>query len=486
MKGFSLTAKQRAANVLLGGPQRNTLIVGGSRSGKTFLLVRAVAIRAMRAPRSRHAILRYRHNAVRESIWLDTLPKVIRLCFPGVPCESRERDGYVRLPNDSEIWIAGLDDKERVERVLGKEYATMYFNECSQISWPSVTTALTRLAQKVEGLANRAYFDLNPTGTGHWTYQMFIEKKSPASLEALADPEQYEHFYLNPADNAINIDPAYLDALRQLPERQRRRFFEGVYVAALDGALWTLELIEQWRVSEAPALKRIVVAVDPSGASSEFDMRADEIGIVVMGIGADGHGYVLEDLTGRYSPEHWGRVACEAFHRWNADRILYERNFGGDMCRAVIQGADRNVSTKEVTASRGKTVRAEPVAALYERGKIHHVGRYPAMEDELTNFTTAGYLGDRSPNRADAMVWAATELIVEQQPHGLLAHYQKEAENMKTQKIVVSTFGKPANGPDTPKCPTCGSTAIVAVGTAFVGDTLIERKRCGQCGNQWG
>src|ERR1017187_5161248 len=204
MASFELTERQREGNKLLTGPQRHTLIVGGSRSGKTFLLVRAVLIRALRSPGSRHAIIRLRSNAVRESIWLDTLPKCARLCFPGLRMTAREQYGFMTLPNGSEIWVAGLDDKERVEKILGKEFATMYFNECSQIGYASVATALTRLAQKADGLQNRAYYDLNPCGTGHWTYRLFFEGKSPESMERLPDPENYRSLYINPGHNAAN------------------------------------------------------------------------------------------------------------------------------------------------------------------------------------------------------------------------------------------------------------------------------------------
>lgn len=411
-----LTARQSIANSLLAKLQRHTLLVGGSRSGKTALLVRAILMRAVRAAASRHAILRFRGNAVRQSIWLDTLPKVANLCFPDLKIEYRERDLCARLPNRSEIWLGGLDDKERVEKILGQEYSSVYFNECSQIPWSSITTASTRLAQKIEGLRNRAYYDLNPTGTGHWSYKLFIQKRSPDSLSAVPDPENYEHCYMNPGDNAQNIDADYLRSLQNLPERQRRRFFEGIYTADLDGALWSIEMIEGARISEIPPnLIRIVVAVDPSGAAGPEDFSADEIGIAVCALMPNGHGCLLEDLTGRYSPEQWSAVVCAAFQRWRADRVIAEKNFGGDMVRAVIQSRNRLIPVRLVPASRGKVVRAEPIAALYERGLIHHVGQFPELEDELMNFTTKGYMGSRSPNRGDALVWGFTELAEPEQ-----------------------------------------------------------------------
>lgn len=428
-----LTEKQQEANRLLAGPQTHTLLVGGSRSGKTFIGTRGVCTRAIRVPESRHVIFRLRFNALRASVWLDTLPKVMRLCYPGVPYKNNRQDGYISLPNKSEIWFAGLDDKERVEKILGMEFATEYFNECSQIPRASVLTALTRLAQKVEGLKNRAYYDLNPVGTGHWTYRQFIEHVDPDSRQALANPDDYRHIYMNPADNRKNVDEGYLRLLESLPERQRRRFLDGRYVAEIDGALWTLELLEKHRrePSDVPLYRRVVVAVDPSGSKGKEDERSDEIGIVVAALGVDDRVYVLADLSGRYSPEQWGAIAVRAWKQYGADRIVGERNFGGDMVRAIVHAADRNAPYKEVTASRGKVVRAEPVSALYEQGRVSHVGRFGALEDQQCNFSTSGYLGDKSPDRADAMVWAITELVPVETNTGLLDFYRQQADRLK-------------------------------------------------------
>lgn len=430
----ALTPKQIEANAILAGPQRHTLLVGGSRSGKTFLLTRAVVMRALKAPGSRHGIFRLRYNALRASVWLDTLPKVMRTCFPGVPIRQHRQEGYVELPGRSEIWFCGLDDKERVEKILGLEFATVYFNECSQIPHSSVLVALTRLAQRVGGLKNRAYYDLNPTGTGHWTYRQFIEKVDPVTRQPLADPDDYRWCYLNPVDNAANIDPEYIRALQAMPERQRRRFLDGRYVAEIDGALWTLELIERQRIEKPPALKRVVVSVDPSGCSGPEDERSDEVGITVCALGQDDNGYLLADLSGRYGPEQWGAIAVKAWRDYGADRIVGERNFGGDMVRAVVHASDRNAPYKEVTASRGKVARAEPVSALYEQGRIFHVGRFAALEEQMTSFSTSGYTGDRSPDRADAAVWGFTELLLGDTSTGILDFYRRQADRLKAKE----------------------------------------------------
>ena len=155
---------------------------------------------------------------------------------------------------------------------------------------------------------------------------------------------------------------------------------------------------------------RIVVAADPSGTRG--DGGGDDIGIIVAGLGVDGHAYVLQDGTCNMSPEGWGRQVVQLFHKWKADRVIGERNYGGDMVRFTIQTADRNVPFEEVHASRGKAVRAEPVSALYEQGRVHHVGDFPDLEDQLCNFTTSGYVGENSPDRADALVWAITFLML--------------------------------------------------------------------------
>lgn len=435
---FRLHAKQDAANKLLTGPQRHTLLAGGARSGKTFVLTRATVVRALRAAESRHAILRFRGNAVWSSIGLDTLPKVMRLCFPQVRITPHKQDKYFTLPNGSEIWLGGLDDKDRVEKILGQEYATIYLNECSQIPYASVLVALTRLAQQVPGLKQRAYYDLNPTGLGHWSNRLFGEAREPVSGQPIADPDNYRRMFINPEDNAENLSPEFLASLRSLPEKQRRRFYDGLYVAEVDGALWTLELIDRCRLpvgddgkpkEPLPLLTRIVVAVDPSGASGPEDKRSDEIGIVVVGLGVDGRAYVLADRSCREGPSEWGKRVAAAYKEFAADRVIAEQNFGGEMVRFVIRTADPNMPVDVISGSRGKHVRADPVAALYEQDKVRHVGRFPALEEQMCAFSTAGYTGEKSPDRADALVWGLTELMVDtaHSGWGLLEFYRQQA-----------------------------------------------------------
>lgn len=426
---FHLTAKQKQAIKLCAGPQRHTRLVGGARSAKTFTFVRNVGLRALRA-QSRHVIFRHRANACHASVYLDTWAKVRRLCFPNVTVKTHGGE-YDTLPNGSEIWFAGLDDKDRVEKILGMEFATVYLNECSQIPYTSALMALTRLAQRVEGLQNRAYYDLNPTTIMHWTERLFVQHVDPISRQPLANPQQYKSMLMNPVDNVENIDPEFLASLLAMPERYRKRFYDGLPVSSLDNALWTPEMLETCREAKAPdGLERIVVAIDPSGSKGLEDKRSDEIGITVTAKKA-GHGYLLEDASGNYSPEGWGREAIRLYRKYSADAVVGEVNYGGDMVRATIHAVDRNVKFKAVTASRGKVVRAEPIGALYEKGGVSHVGdtaRYAKLEDQLLSFTTDGYKGDRSPDRADSLIWGFTELLLAPSTTGGLEFYAMEHE----------------------------------------------------------
>ena len=417
-----MTAKQKAAQVVCAGDAQHVMLFGGSRSGKTFLHVRNVVMRALKAPNSRHLIARFRFNHVKTSIILDTYPKVMSLCFPGVTASVSKTDWYATMPNGSEVWFGGLDDKERTEKLLGNEYSTIYFNECSQISWEARNMLITRLAQKVEqqieghvptAMRLRAYYDCNPSSKAHWTFRLFKQKVDPETKESVLRPEDYAAFQMNPVDNVENLSPEYLATLAGLSHRMRRRFELGEFADATPNALFDEADIDKWRVMDGtqPQMVRVVIAVDPSGSGDEDNEDNDEIGIAVVGLGIDGNAYVLEDCTLKAGPGTWGRVATDAYDRHKADTIVGETNYGGDMVRATIQTARPRTPFKKVTASRGKALRAEPFSALYEQGKVRHVGLFPKLEDELCALSTTGYTGTGSPNRADAVIWGLSELF---------------------------------------------------------------------------
>lgn len=422
MSEFKLTLKQAEAQKVLAGDATHTMLFGGSRSGKTFLLTRNECLRALKAPESRHAMLRFRFNAIKSSIVMDTFPKVMKLAFPGVRYNLNKTDWFAEFDNGSQIWFGGLDDKERTEKILGMEFATIYLNECSQIPWGSVGIAVTRLAQKAEQviagrdaqiLKPRMYYDCNPPSKAHWSYKVFVQKVDPESRQPLPKPDDYASYQINPHDNSANLSDGYLDTLKSLSARLQRRFLQGEFADATPNALFSEEHIDKWRQlgGELPDFVRVVVGVDPSGSGDVDNADNDAIGIVVGALGTDGNAYLLEDSTVKAGPATWGKIATDSYDRHAADVIVGEINYGGAMVEHVIQTTRPRTPYKQVTATRGKAVRAEPFSALYEQGKVRHVGRFPELEDELIAFTTNGYMGENSPNRADAWIWVLTELF---------------------------------------------------------------------------
>ena len=408
---------------VLSGDATHIMLFGGSRSGKTFLLCRSVAVRAIKSPNSRHAILRFRFNHVKNSVVLDTWPKMMALCFPGVAYTISKSDWYAQFENGAQVWFGGLDDKERSEKILGMEFATIYLNECSQIPQGSRDIVVTRLAQQadqtIEGLPSsplrpRMFYDCNPPNKTHWAYKLFIQKIDLDTKQAMRKPEDYAWFQINPQDNEGNLSAGYLDTLKGLGARLRKRFLEGEFTDATQNALFDEVTIDKWRVinaDEAPEMVRLVVSVDPSGSGDTDNAENDAIGIVAAGLGQDGNGYLLADLTVKAGPATWGKVATDAYERFQANVVVGEVNYGGAMVEHVIQTARPRTPYRSVVATRNKAVRAEPVAALYEQGRIRHVGYFRELEEELAAFTVNGFVGDKSPNRADAVVWAFTELF---------------------------------------------------------------------------
>ncbi len=238
---------------------------------------------------------------------------------------------------------------------------------------------------------------------------------TPRPTEALRRLMQNPRTALSRAStyaNAENLAPSFIEAIvgRYAGTRLGRQELEGEVVEDAEGALWTRDLIEAAREEAAPALCRVVVAIDPPASSSG---RADRCGIVAAGLDADGVVHVLEDCSlGAARPAKWARAAIACCHRHEADGIVAEVNQGGDMVSAVIHEADASVLVRQVRATRGKYLRAAPVAQLYEQGRVRHAGAFPALEDEMCAFTAGGLPGGRSPDRLDALVWAVTALAL--------------------------------------------------------------------------
>ena len=208
-----------------------------------------------------------------------------------------------------------------------------------------------------------------------------------------------------PTSTNPHIQPEEIKALRhELPARVFAQEVEAKFILDHEGALWSRDQIHDRRAEKAPSLKRIVVGVDPSGGG-------DAIGIVACGLGVDGRGYVLSDRTTTGSPHAWGSAVVGCYRQTEADRVVAERNFGGDMVESTLRTVDAQLPVTMVTASRGKQQRAEPVAALYEQGKVSHVGTHATLEEEMATWDPTDSRAD-SPNRVDALVWGLTDLML--------------------------------------------------------------------------
>jgi len=335
-----------------------------------------------------------------------------------------------------------------------KEFRPVYIKGNRALTWPNGAIALTFSAEDPEQLRGPEHELAWSDELAKWRYAQETWDMLQFGLRAGDNPRQLVTTTPRPIplvkelmaspdtlvtrgstfENAAHLAPKFLRKIRERYEGTRlgRQELSAEILDDAPGALWTRSMMErrsnQYPLGArmaphetVPNLQRVVVAIDPSGTSGEAgstrdrrdekDTAGDDVGIIVAGIGVDGLGYVLEDATCQMGPAGWGRRAIEMYYSHMADCIVGEANFGGAMVEFTIRSVDRRVKYKAVHASRGKVLRAEPVAALYEQGRVRHVGALPKLEDQMCQMTNTGYLGDHSPDRLDAMVWAITELM---------------------------------------------------------------------------
>lgn len=302
-------------------------------------------------------------------------------------------------------------------------------NEANLKSVHNVTTVIIDEAQEVEeaefdridlsvravGSRNRIILSLNPTeDENHWIHRRFFRDVNlPDDFNGIFGDTIYIHTdYFDNLENLSGDFIAVAEKTKKTNLAKYRNQFLGFWGGEKPESLWKSKLIDSLRVPSAnpDELDRIVIAIDPAATSKA---SSDETGIIAAGVkygrnGADDQFYVLEDASLRGTPVQWARAALELYYFYSADRIIAEVNNGGDMVESVIRNADDNVSYSAVRATRGKILRAEPAAALYEQRRVHHAGYFAILESQMCNFT--GSDGEKSPDRLDALVWAITEL----------------------------------------------------------------------------
>jgi phage terminase large subunit-like protein len=314
---------------------------------------------------------------------------ILAVCPPWCRPSYEPSTRKIVWPNGS---VAYTFSSEEPDRLRGPNFDAYWADEVTSWSNAAETFDMIMMALRIPGPQGHA-----PRGVVSTT------PKNQALLKAIMAAPSTVITRAKTSDNATNLDASTLQYLNDKygGSRLGRQELDAELLQDLEGALWSRDLLDACRVKrgDAPEMKRVVVAIDPPGASSK---DSAECGIIVAGLGADRHGYVLADLSGRYSPEQWARRAVGAYHGYKADRIVAEKNFGGEMVESTIRSVDQSVAVRMVTASRGKQLRAEPVASWYEQHRVHHVGEFPALEDQMTGWcpTEPG----PSPDRVDACI----------------------------------------------------------------------------------
>lgn len=308
-------------------------------------------------------------------------------------------EGVLYMRSGASIFVTGADNG--AIRIQGENLGWAW---CDEIGlWPRKTWKLA-WEESIQFAVRRAPAKIVCTGTPKAGHPLVKELEADAGVQKVR---------LKTVDNIAYLDPAWVQRIvaKYSGTRLGAQELEGVLIGEVEGALWTWAAIERLRMSQAPELVRVVVGVDPSGG-------ANEIGIVGAGrikspcpCGSEDergpHFAVLDDRSLVGSPERWGRAVVDCYDSLEGDRIVAERNFGGDMVESTIRVADATVPVEVITASRGKAQRAEPISALYEKGRVHHIGVFPELETEQTSWVPGD---DWSPNRVDAVVWALTDL----------------------------------------------------------------------------
>ncbi len=300
----------------------------------------------------------------------------------------------VELPNGATAFAFSSEDPESLR---GPQFSAAWCDELAKWRYPDATWDMLQFGLRL-GTRPRQVVTTTP-------------RPIPLVKRLLADPATMVSRTITD-DNWRNLAPAFLDAIvaRYRGTRLGRQELDAELVEDSPDALWQRAAIEACRVASAPDLSRIVIGVDPPAGSGD---RSAACGIVAAGIDRARIGYVLADATAQgLTPARWARRVVDLYHRLQADRIVAEVNQGGDMVEAVIRQADAKVPVQKVRANRGKLLRAEPVAALYEKGEVKHVGAFPALEDEMCDFGLGGLSSGRSPDRVDALVWALSALML--------------------------------------------------------------------------
>jgi PBSX family phage terminase large subunit len=386
---------------------RYFLVTGGRGSGKSF----AISLFLLNLTYEEgHVILFTRWTLT--SAYISIIPEFIEK----IEALNAEKDfeitsqEIINTKTGSKILFRGIKTSQGTATANLKSIqgvTTWCLDEAEEITDEDVFDRID-LSVRALNHPNRVILVMNPSYKSHFIYERWIKAKR-------SDTTYIHTTYIQ---NKPNLSQSFIDQAERLKRSNSVRFnhlFMGEWLEDAEGLLWNRKIIERQRVETAPDLKRIIVSIDPAVTKT---MESDETGIIVLGVSLNGHIYVLEDLSGKYSPNEWATVAAQAYKRWDCDAYVAEKNQGGDMVQTVLRQQDKSNRIILVTATKGKALRAEPIYSLYEQGKVWHVGLFPKLEQQMVTFNPDA--NKDSPDRVDALVHGATELSTKRLIHDLI------------------------------------------------------------------
>lgn len=377
------------------GDWRTWLLLGGRGSGKTRSSAETVRAEIEAGRRRSIGLIGPTADTLRRDQAAALLQIAPTWCRPVHEASQRR----LVWPNGAIAWLLSSEEPDRI-RGLNLDFA--WGDELTSWANDEETWSNLQFALRVSG----------PTGADPAAVVSTTPKRGHKLQRRVMAASSTVTTRSKTLDNAANLSAATIAHLLATygGTTLGRQELDAEVLDDVDGALWSRALLDASRIepSAAPSFRRIVVAIDPAGGSNRTN---DETGIIVAARGLDVHGYILQDKSGRFSPEGWARRAVDAYHTHRADRIVVESNFVGEMVVATIRAVDATVPVKTVHASRGKQIRAEPVVALYEQRRVHHIGSFTELEDQLCGWSPME--SGSSPDRLDALVWALTELMID-------------------------------------------------------------------------
>lgn len=378
--------------------KRYFVITGGRGSGKSWTLALFLLNLTYQ---DNHVILFTRWTLV--SAFISIIPEFIeKIELMGKEADfTITQSEIINRHTNSKILFKGIKTSQGTATANLKSIAgvtTFVLDEAEELVDKDVFDRID-LSIRSKDRPNRVILVMNPSYKSHWIYSEYIKNQR-------SDTNYIHTTYIH---NKKNLSESFIEQAERTKQENLHRYehlFLGKWLDDAEGMLWNRKIIDLSRIQTKPELKRIIVAIDPAVTAN---MDSDETGIIVCGKDANGKGYVLQDLSGKYSPNEWAKVSDNASNQWKADCIVAEKNQGGDMVESVLKSQGVTTRIKLVTATKGKYVRAEPIYSLYEQHKVYHVGLFPLLESQMITFDPDK---GKSPDRVDALVWGLTELML--------------------------------------------------------------------------